>query len=136
MLAAPQCSSTRRGDDVTQTLGELDAVQVRELLLTHHLGRLTCDTGKQRRVLPVSYRVSDGGHIDIDTPDDACPGLARTHAPIRFEVDDIESPSRWSTVVGWGFFEDAGPQDENRATYRIRFTGLRGFYRGAQPVAH
>jgi hypothetical protein len=123
-----------RGEALAQTLGELDATQVRQLLTAHHLGRLTCHTGDRRRVLAVTYRISDAEHIDIDTSDETCTGLARERAPVRFEVDDVMGPSRWSTVIGWGFFEEAIPQHENTATYRIRVTGLRGFYRGAQPV--
>jgi uncharacterized protein len=119
---------------LAQTLGELNATQVRQLLAAHHLGRLTCHTGDRARVLPVTYRASDAEHIEIETSDDTCTGLARERASVRFEVDDVNGPSRWSTVIGWGFLEEATPQHENIATYRIRVTGLRGFYRGAQPV--
>jgi nitroimidazol reductase NimA-like FMN-containing flavoprotein (pyridoxamine 5'-phosphate oxidase superfamily) len=119
---------------LSQTLGELDPVQVRQLLTAQHVGRVTCQAGARSCILAVKYRVSDAEHIEIETSDEACPGLAREQAPIRFEVDDVKGPSRWSTVIGWGFFEQTPPRRENDATYRIRFTDLRGFYRGALPV--
>jgi nitroimidazol reductase NimA-like FMN-containing flavoprotein (pyridoxamine 5'-phosphate oxidase superfamily) len=119
---------------LAEGLGELDAVQVQQLLDAHHLGRLTCHCDGRSCVLPVKYRSSGGHQVDVESADRLCPILARDRAPVRFEVDDVEGPSRWSTVIAWGFFEEAAPPQPDDPAYRIRFTGMRGFYRGAQPA--
>lgn len=115
--------------------GELDAYQVHALLKAQHVGRLTCHCRDGARALPVRYTVCDSGRICIQMSDHVCPELAREKASVRFEVDAIESPLQWSTLIGWGFVEETAATTANGTTCRVRFTGLRGFYRDARPAA-
>src|SRR5262245_10279680 len=101
MPLAPTPAAPIGRERLAVTLGELDAVQARQLLAAKRLGRLTCDLGGRSSVLPVRYYMRDATHIDVETPDAACRTLASDGVPVRFEVDDIENPARWSTVIAW-----------------------------------
>jgi hypothetical protein len=80
--------------------------------------------------VPVTYAVCDRGCvcIHVRTPD----AHANSHlgVSVRFEVDEVESTAHWSMVVGWGVLEKAEVEPSG-ARYQMRFTELRGFYRGA-----
>ena len=116
---------------MAHAMGELDPAEARELLSGSHVGRLTCHGGEQPSLVSLRYTPKDPDHVTVELRDAACAALARAHAPVRFEVDEVEGPARWSTVIGWGYIEN--PTDE-RDRYVIRFTDLRGFYRGARPA--
>lgn len=118
---------------MAHALGELNPVQVRELLGAQHVGRITCQVNGRARMVTVVYHVDEQGHVDVLTPECEGMGVAQEPLALRFEVDRVEGPSRWSTIVGWGFLEPAA-ETRGQATYRIRFTGMRGFYRGARPA--
>jgi hypothetical protein len=84
-------------------------------------------------MFPVKYTLRDARHISVEAAGRADDSAARGGESIRFEVDEIHGPARWSTVIAWGFLEDRDPTPADAATYRIRFTDVRGFYRGPRP---
>ena len=112
-------------------MGELDATEVRDLLQGQHVGRLTCQETERSSIVSVRYTSGDPDHVRVRTVDQTCAALAQAKGAVRFEVDEVDGPARWSTVIGWGFFEK--PADDEHGAYLIRFTDVRGFYRGARP---
>jgi nitroimidazol reductase NimA-like FMN-containing flavoprotein (pyridoxamine 5'-phosphate oxidase superfamily) len=110
-------------------MGELDSAQVQTLLKGQHVGRLTCHLSDGPHVFPVKYTLGDPSHISIQAPNQERT-IPHRGDSVRFEVDEIDGPGRWSTVIAWGFLEDADEQHAGGATYRVCFTDLRGFYRG------
>ena len=112
-------------------MGELDAAEARDMLRGRHVGRLGYG-GDPTSVVSVKYSAGEPDHVHVQTADALCGALAQQQAPVRFEVDDVDGPARWSTVIGWGFFEKPTGGADEGSGYRIRVTDLRGFYRGAR----
>lgn len=120
-------------------LDELDPTQVADVLRSEQTGRLSCDVSGRTYVVPVRYQAGEPSEIYLQQPDEPCLRLAGAAPRVQFEVDSVRGPGSWRTVVGWGTVErlDGGPpgdratRDETTARYRIRFTALRGFFRGS-----
>jgi nitroimidazol reductase NimA-like FMN-containing flavoprotein (pyridoxamine 5'-phosphate oxidase superfamily) len=121
-------------DPVSLAMGELDAAQARSLLEHHGLARLTCFGVEGRSSLPIRYTISDRDHICAHTAEDVYTRPLAANTSIRLEVDDVDGPTRWSTVIGWGFVEGTAVPCCGPGTYNIRLTALRGFYRGGDPT--
>jgi hypothetical protein len=90
----------------------------------------------------VKYFALNLPHVYVHVPDVACLRLVEANPRVRFEVDDVASPSRWETMIGWGTLEHldaagaAGHGRDGRATvYRLHLDAVRGFFRGGDPLA-
>jgi nitroimidazol reductase NimA-like FMN-containing flavoprotein (pyridoxamine 5'-phosphate oxidase superfamily) len=125
-----------------QPAGELDSAQVEQMLKRRMIARLVCQGDGSNCVGTVRYYAFDLPDVYVCEPDDACTRLTHANPRVRFEVDDVESPGRWETVVGWGTIEELnraaapGPLGEEPGRlYRIHLSHLRGFYRGSRGVA-
>jgi nitroimidazol reductase NimA-like FMN-containing flavoprotein (pyridoxamine 5'-phosphate oxidase superfamily) len=125
-----------------QPAGELDSTQVEHMLKRRMIARLVCQGDGFNYVGTVRYYAFDLPDVYVSEPDAACIRLAHANPRVRFEVDDVESPGRWESVVGWGTIEEldraAAPDavgDKPGTLYRIHLSRLRGFYRGAHGVA-
>jgi uncharacterized protein len=126
--------SLRKEEALSPRIGELDAGQVRRILESQELGRVTCQGSRRSYVFPVSYTIAGIDGLVVEIHDEACEDLARQRAAVRFEVDVIDGPTRWSTVVAWGFFEE--PPVARSRRHCIRLTHARGFHRNAADALH
>lgn len=111
-------------------LSELDADEAYRLLEVHHLARLTCHGADGVSAVPVTYSVSDHDHVCIQAPVRVAAALGRMNTTVRLEVDEVEGPTKWSTVIGWGFVEGDHAGASGACTCRIRLTTVRGFHHG------
>jgi nitroimidazol reductase NimA-like FMN-containing flavoprotein (pyridoxamine 5'-phosphate oxidase superfamily) len=125
-----------------QPVGELDSAQVEQMLKRRRIARLVCHGDGFNYVGTVRYYALNLPDVYLHAPDAACIRLTHANPRVRFEVDDVESPGRWESVVGWGTIEEldraAAPEpvgDEPGRLYRIHLNRLRGFYRGLPPAA-
>lgn len=127
---------------MTQPVGELDTTQVEHMLKRRRIARLICRGDGFKHVGTVRYYALDLPNVYLHAPDAACIRLTHLDPSVRFEVDDVESPGRWESVIGWGTIEEldstAAPKqarDEPGTIYRIRLNRVRGFYRGDPAAA-
>jgi nitroimidazol reductase NimA-like FMN-containing flavoprotein (pyridoxamine 5'-phosphate oxidase superfamily) len=125
-----------------QTLGELDIAQVEHMLKRRRIARLICQGDGLRYVGTVRYYALDLPDVYLHAPDADCVRVTHTNPSVRFEVDDVESPGRWESVVGWGTIEElhgaSAPEGAGGApgnVYRIHLDRVRGFYRGGPAAA-
>jgi nitroimidazol reductase NimA-like FMN-containing flavoprotein (pyridoxamine 5'-phosphate oxidase superfamily) len=125
-----------------QPVGELDGSQVEHMLKRRRVARLVCRGDGFNYVATVRYYALDLPNVYLHAPDAACIRLAHADPRVRFEVDDVESPGRWASVVGWGTIEEldhtaaTAPADHPPGTlYRVHLDRLRGFYRGSPAAA-
>jgi nitroimidazol reductase NimA-like FMN-containing flavoprotein (pyridoxamine 5'-phosphate oxidase superfamily) len=125
-----------------QPVGELDSAQVEHMLRRRRIARLVCEGDGLDYVGTVRYYALDLPYVYLHAPEPALLGLFHATRSVRFEVDEVESPGRWESVVGWGRIEEldraAAPEHAGReagAVYRLHLDRLRGFYRGAPRAA-
>jgi nitroimidazol reductase NimA-like FMN-containing flavoprotein (pyridoxamine 5'-phosphate oxidase superfamily) len=115
----------------------LDDTQVEHMLKRRAVARLVCQGDGANYVATVRYYGLDLPYVYLHAPDAACIRLSHANPRVRFEVDDVESPGHWASVVGWGTIEELDPPapatapHEPGALYRVHLNRLRGFYRGS-----
>jgi nitroimidazol reductase NimA-like FMN-containing flavoprotein (pyridoxamine 5'-phosphate oxidase superfamily) len=125
------------------SVGILDDAQVLDVLKRRRVGRLCCAADGFTRVSAVHY---DGGRVPdlyLQAPYPECLALLRANPRVRLEVDDVQGPSQWETVLGWGLLEQiepgerlgAGGNDE-APLYKIRLDAVRGFSRTGSVPRH
>jgi nitroimidazol reductase NimA-like FMN-containing flavoprotein (pyridoxamine 5'-phosphate oxidase superfamily) len=123
---------------VANSVGILSDEQVLDVLKRRRTGRLSCAADGFARVSAVRYDAGDGANLWLQAPDPECLALVRVNPRIRLEVDDVQGPAQWETVLGWGRLEEVEPADRaaTRPLYKIRLDALRGYYRTGSRRRH
>jgi uncharacterized protein len=86
-------------DEANTRLEALSEAECRELLASHHFGRIGVVIDHHPVILPVNY-VFEGGRVAIRT-DPGTKLTAAAQGQVAFEVDEIDEPSRtgWSVLI-------------------------------------
>ena len=120
---------------MASSVGILNDEQVLDVLKRRRTGRLSCAADGFKRISAVRYDAADGPDLYVQAPDPECLALLRANPRVRLEVDDVQGPTQWETVLGWGRLEEVARGDSAEGTkghgrlYKIRLDALRGFYR-------
>jgi uncharacterized protein len=108
------------------TFRELDATETAALLTRQHIGRLAYSFHDRVDIEPIHYVFADSAFYLRTAPGTKLTALA--HAPwVAFEVDEIDGPFDWRSVVVHGtvyMLEDAG-SPEARVAYRTAVSRIR-----------
>ena len=124
------------------SVGILSDEQVLDVLKRRRTGRLSCAADGFTRISAVRYHAAEGPDLYVLPPDPECLALVRANPRVRLEVDDVQGPSQWETVLGWGWMEEILASDrpasrnDKRPLYKIRLDALRGFYRTGSSTRH
>jgi len=114
-------------------LRDLSDAEVTGILARERMGRLSCYCCGRQFLLPVAFHTDGVGHICLDTADELWRNLLKARSRVCFEVDRLEGPAQWETVLGWGEIEadatDACPR------YHVQLSSLRGFHHGPDDSA-
>ncbi len=94
-------------------IGNLPSSEIENLLKTHQIGRLGITDGDRVYVFPVVYGY-DGTFVYVHSRDGLKVQLMRAHAEVCFEIEEIESPASWRTVVAHGVFEEMSDEGDER----------------------
>jgi nitroimidazol reductase NimA-like FMN-containing flavoprotein (pyridoxamine 5'-phosphate oxidase superfamily) len=86
-------------------LGQLNDIQIKNILCSQVLGRLACTNGKQPYVIPVTY-VFDGKYIYGQTNEGMKLDILRKNPKVCFEVDMMTDMQNWKSAVVMGDFEE------------------------------
>ena len=86
-------------------LGELNDIQIENILASQAFGRIACTNGKQAYILPVNY-VYDGKYIICQTKDEKKVEIMRNNPKVCFEVDIIATMANCQSVVLSGTFHE------------------------------
>ena len=93
------------------TLGKLTEEQIEGVLSNNSVGRIGCSDGQQTYVVPVTY-VYDGRHIIAHSIYGMKIRIMRSNPSVCFEVDEIESPLKWKSVIAWGTYQELREERE------------------------
>ena len=117
---------TRTASPGSPTFRDLTTTEMHDLLARNHVGRIAYSFHDRVDIEPISYVFGDGAFHMRTEPGSKLATLA--HAPwAAFEVDEVEGPFDWRSVVAHGsvyVLEDGGTP-EARMTYRAAVARLR-----------
>lgn len=99
-------------------LGELNDIQIKNVLASQAIGRLACIDGKHPYVVPVTYAY-DGKYIYGQTIDGLKLKLLRKNPSVCFEVDMITDMANWQTVLVFGKFEELKDAEAKEAREQL-----------------
>jgi uncharacterized protein len=86
-------------------LGELNDIEIRNILSSQVIGRLACTDGKQPYIVPVTYTY-DGKYIYGQTNEGTKLTMIRKNPNVCFEIDTMTDMRNWKSVLIYGKFEE------------------------------
>lgn len=95
-------------------LGQLNDLQIRNILSSQVLGRIACTDGKQPYVVPVTY-IYDGDYIYGQTNEGLKLKILRKNPNVCFEVDVMTDMRNWQSVIATGRFEELTDKQAEKA---------------------
>lgn len=95
-------------------LGELNEIQINNVLSSQVLGRLACTDGRQPYIVPVTYTY-DGQYIYGQTNEGLKLNILRTNKNVCFEVDMMTDMRNWQSVIVIGKFEELKEEEAIKA---------------------
>jgi nitroimidazol reductase NimA-like FMN-containing flavoprotein (pyridoxamine 5'-phosphate oxidase superfamily) len=99
-------------------LGVLTPEQIDELLSKNITGRIGCTDGGKTYVVPVSYAYN-GTYLVIHSREGMKVSMMRKNPHICFQVDEIDAPGNWRSVILWGDYEEVTEPKERY--YAMKF---------------
>lgn len=86
-------------------LGELNAMQIEDLLRTEVIARIGCVSEGRVYVVPISY-VYDGTYVYGHAMEGAKLRAMRSNPEVCVEVERVDDLSNWCSVIAWGTFSE------------------------------
>lgn len=99
-------------------LGKLTADEIDQVLLRHQLGRLGLAGNGQVYVYPLAYGY-DGTYLYFQSQPGLKVDLLRENPTVCFEVEDIQSPAHWRTVMLHGVAEELDDERDRDAAFAV-----------------
>lgn len=95
-------------------LGELSREQIDQVLFAETVGRIGCLALGRPYVVPVTYAY-DGDCVYANCGEGLTVHAMRAHGDVCFEVEQIDSMSKWRCVIAHGRYEELVGEDAARA---------------------
>jgi hypothetical protein len=95
-------------------LGELNTIQINNVLTSQVIGRLACSNNNQPYIVPVTYAY-DGTYIYGQSNFGRKIRMLRENPMVCFEVDTMTDMRNWQSVVIFGRFEELQPAESEKA---------------------
>ena len=92
-------------------LGELTPDEIESLLHSEVIGRVGCNANGITYVVPVTYAY-DGKYIYAHSREGMKIQIMRQNPIVCFEIDHLENPSNWKSVILWGRYEELKGNDQ------------------------
>jgi uncharacterized protein len=96
-------------------LGELNEMQIQNILTSQVVGRIGCTDGKQPYIVPVTFTY-DGEYIYGQTNEGTKLNMLRKNKNVCFEVDVMTDMRNWQSIIVYGKFEEL----KNKAAEKAR----------------
>jgi nitroimidazol reductase NimA-like FMN-containing flavoprotein (pyridoxamine 5'-phosphate oxidase superfamily) len=95
-------------------LGELNEMQIDNLLLSQAVGRIGCTDGMRPYITPVTY-IYDGKNIIGQTKEGLKLKIMRKNPNVCFEVDRMLDMANWQSVIVSGTFRELKGKEADKA---------------------
>jgi nitroimidazol reductase NimA-like FMN-containing flavoprotein (pyridoxamine 5'-phosphate oxidase superfamily) len=86
-------------------LGELDVLQIEDLLMSLPIGRIGCHADGITYIVPINY-VYESDTIYAHSKKGMKIDIMRKNPDVCFQVDAIDDLLNWESVITWGKFEE------------------------------
>jgi hypothetical protein len=95
-------------------LGNLSAREIDEVVASQVIARLGCHADGRTYVVPVAYAY-DGDAVYVHAFEGQKLAMMRKNPEVCVEIDRIDGPSDWRTVIAWGRYEELDGAAAERA---------------------
>ena len=111
-------------------IGTLSADEIEAMLRRHRMGRIACSANDRPYVVPINYAY-DGAHIYAYSTLGRKIDVMREQPLVCFEIDEIDAPASWRSVVAEGRYEEIVDEEErDAAIHRLAGSGTGLVARG------
>ena len=94
--------------------GQLNEIQINNILSSQLVGRLACSDGNQPYIVPVTYTY-DGKYIYGQTNPGTKLEILRKNPTVCFEVETMMNMANWQSVIVFGEFEELKEGEAEKA---------------------
>lgn len=95
-------------------LGELNDIEIKNVLSSQVLGRLACTDGRQPYIVPLTYTY-DGDFIYGQINEGMKLNMLRKNPKVCFEVDIMSDMRNWKSVQVFGEFQELKNKNAEKA---------------------
>ena len=108
-------------------IGQLSLPEIENLLHNQVIARIGCHTNGHTYIVPVTYAY-DGAAIFGYSPEGLKLTMMRENPKVCVEVDHVDDPANWRSVIAHGIFEELSGAAAEEAVRKIRtrFVPQRG----------
>jgi hypothetical protein len=99
-------------------LGHLSPDQIESLLQSEMVGRIGCNANGITYVVPMTYAY-DGKYIYGHSREGMKIQLMRANPMVCFEVDRMEAPAKWQSVIVWGRYEELKGEERKQGLEKL-----------------
>ena len=95
-------------------IGKLSTERINEFIESQAIGRIGCHGKGKTYVVPITY-VAEKNNIYCHAVEGLKLQIMRENPDVCFEVDAIQDLGNWTSVIGWGRFEELTGEERARA---------------------
>ena len=99
-------------------IGLMSADEVELMLRRHHVGRLACSANDRPYVVPINYAY-DGGYVYAYSTLGRKIEVMREQPLVCFEVDEIDGPASWRSIVAEGLYEELTDERQRQTAFDL-----------------
>jgi hypothetical protein len=99
-------------------LGTLTPAQINEVLENNITGRLGCTDGQKIYIVPINYAFN-GTYLVAHSREGMKINMMRQNPHVCFEVEELDNPANWRSVIAWGDYEEV--TDPKEKYYAMKF---------------
>ena len=116
-------------------IGLLTSDEIDAVLRRHRIGRLACTANDRPYVVPIAYAY-DGAAIYAHSGPGRKIDVMREQPLVCFEVDEVDGPSEWRSVVAEGRYEELVDERARREALALLGAAGGAVGRGLQANGH
>ena len=99
-------------------LEDLNPDEIETLLTNEVIGRIGCHANGVTYVVPITYAYDDG-YVYAHSKEGMKIQMMRLNPMVCFEIDNMEDPENWQSVVTWGRYEELKGNDQKSGLQKI-----------------
>src|SRR5215212_2997128 len=104
-------------------IGTLSTEEINQLLRRHHVGRIGCSANDRPYVVPINYVYEYDAIYSFSVPGRKI-NIMREQPLVSFEIDEIDGPSNWRSVIVEGVYEELTDKSSLALATRLLANGF------------
>jgi nitroimidazol reductase NimA-like FMN-containing flavoprotein (pyridoxamine 5'-phosphate oxidase superfamily) len=104
-------------------IGILSQDEIAQLLQRHRVGRIGCSANDRPYIVPINYVYQCDAIYAYSMPGRKI-NIMREQPLVSFEVDEIDGPSNWRSVIAEGVYEELTESERSSLAKRLLVNGF------------